>query len=373
MFEPIQVKFATETWSIEKLLKLFEQKRLNLSPRYQRNDIWSTARQGRLIETVQAGYPMPNFFVRLRSNEKFEMVDGQQRARTLLAYWSGSLADLSKLTLSPKVKSDPGCQPTLRSFLEYSLTVSVLDQSLSDKDVENFYVLVNSSGMRLNKPELRKAAFHDTRFLRLANEIASHPYFSDLALFTAASEERMNDVEFVSELLAFIDAGFTDKKEEVERLYKDDVSEAAAALLREKALATLERIASLNNDVPLQDTRYRQKADFYTLFAFLSNNKNLHLEMLKYCYQILLRLAPHIRPSQDRCEPLFNYALNCVSQSHLKTAREARNSLLEELFLNTADIPNKTQAEIAKYFGLGDDGFTKKWGSLLFKLEVLEH
>jgi hypothetical protein len=300
------------------------------------------------------------------------MVDGQQRARTLIAYWNGDLTDASKVTLTEKLKSDPEIQPILRSFLKYALTVTVLDRSLSDKDVETFYVLVNSSGMRLNKPELRKAEFHDTRFLKLANEIANHPYFGDLALFTAASEGRMNDVEFVSELLAFLDAGFSDKKEEVERLYQADISAPEASILRGKALRTLERIALLNKDVPLQDTRYRQKADFYTLFAFVSKNDNMPAEMLKHCYQILLRLAPHIRPSQERCEPLFNYAINCVSQSHLKTAREARNALFEELFLNTGDAPNKTQSDIAKYFCFGDEGYIRGWGSLLFRLEALE-
>lgn len=372
MFEPIEVKFATEQWTIGVLVKLFEHKQLNLSPRYQRNDIWSLTAQRRLIETVQRGYPMPNFFVRRRPRDRFEMVDGQQRARTLIGYWNGDFADKSKLTLTKEVKANPDFAVAIKSFSSYMLAICILDSSLSDAEVENFYVIVNSTGMRLNKPELRKAEYYDTRFLRLSTDVANHPHFGDLDLFSTQSEERMNDIEFASELLTFLKCGFTDKKEQVEQLYESDIPEHECETLKERAIATLAKIVALNDEVPLRDTRFRQKADFYTLFAFVSRNRDIGVELLKYCYQILLRLAPHIRPSQEECEPLFTYAINCVSQSHLKKAREARNALFEALFLNRSDFPNATQRAIADYFEFGNEGFVKLSGSLLFRIECLE-
>ena len=314
---------------------------------------------------------MPNFFVRLRPNG-FEMVDGQQRARTLIGYWNGEFSDKSKVTLTKEIKANPEFTSAIASFETYPLSVCILNKSLTDSDVENFYVLVNSTGLRLNKPELRKAAYYDTRFLRLSTEIANDPLFGDLEIFTDKSEERMNDIEFVSELLTFLKFGFTDKKEQVDALYESDVSPKEADSLKGRALSTLERIQYLNAVVPINATRFKQRADFYTLFAFISNNSALVIEMLKYCYQILLRLSPHIRPSQEECEPLFTYAINCVSQSHLKKAREARNFFFETLFLNRTGTPSESQTAIAKYFGFAGEGFVKQWGFLLFRLEPLE-
>jgi hypothetical protein len=115
MFPPIEIHFSTDRWPISALLKLFSEKKINLSPRYQRNDIWSLSAQRRLIDTVQRGYPMPNFFVRLRPNG-FEMVDGQQRARTLIGYWNGEFSDKSKVTLTKEIKANPEFRSTIVSF-----------------------------------------------------------------------------------------------------------------------------------------------------------------------------------------------------------------------------------------------------------------
>ena len=83
MFAPILPKFRTESWPVRRLIDIYQQHRLDLNPHYQRNAIWTTSAQKKLIETVQHGYPIPNFFVRTRPEQKFEMVDGQQRGRTL--------------------------------------------------------------------------------------------------------------------------------------------------------------------------------------------------------------------------------------------------------------------------------------------------
>lgn len=372
MFSQISLKFTTEQWMISRLLETYNEKRINLSPHYQRNQIWSLAAQRRLIDTVQRGYPMPNFFVRALRSGGYEMVDGQQRARTLIGYWNGGFSDNSKVTLSDKLKSDAQSKRVVGTFASYPLSVCVLNPSVTDRDVEEFYVLVNSTGLRLNRPELRKAKYYETRFLELCTSVANDPLFEQLDLFSEKSADRMNDIDFVSELVTFLKFGFTDKKEMVDALYESDVSLEESRSLKSRAKETLQRINRLNDIVPIDATRFKQKADFYTLFAFVSMHPSLSAEVLDHSYQVFLKLSRHIRPSQEECEPLFTYAINCVSQSHLKKAREARNGLLEALFLNESNKPNDTQAAIAEYLRFGDEGYLKIAGFLLFRLQTLE-
>lgn len=371
MFDPISLKFTTESWTIAKLLKIYSDKRISLSPHYQRNPIWSLKAQRELIDTVQRGYPIPNFFVRLLPRNKYEMVDGQQRARTLIGYWTGGFSDASKLILSDEIKSDPKTLTEIESFTSYPLAICVLNKSVTDKDVESFYVLVNSTGLRLNRPELRKAEFYETRFLELCTALADDPLFEDLNLFSVKSTDRMNDIDFISELITFVKFGFTDKKEMVDELYKSDVTVRESNELKAKVQATLTRINRLNDIVPINVTRFKQKADFYTLFAFLSLHADAPPTVAQRAYHILLKLSPHIRPSQEECEPLFNYAINCVSQSHLKKAREDRNALFESLFTNKTNQPNEVQAAVADYFGFKGESYERIEGFLLFRLESL--
>jgi hypothetical protein len=206
----------------------------------------------------------------------------------------------------------------------------------------------------------------------LATELAGASAFEALSLFSDKSADRMNDIDFVSELMALLSFGFTDKKEKVDVLYASDISEAQYRDLKQRFEAALARIAKLDAIVPVNRTRFKQKGDFYTLFGFIANNPNLALKALEHIYNILLRLSPHIRPSQENCDPLLEYAVNCVTQSNSKKARESRNKLFDELFLNSSDQPNATQDAVAEYFALKSSDYEKVSSYLVFRLEALD-
>lgn len=87
------MKYDVKTWPIRRLVQLYEDGRLELSPPYQRNPIWPIKAQQRLIDTIEKGQPIPNLFLRQLDEKMFEIVDGQQRARTIITFHRGMLAD----------------------------------------------------------------------------------------------------------------------------------------------------------------------------------------------------------------------------------------------------------------------------------------
>jgi hypothetical protein len=176
----IKIKFRPIEFTIGELLKLEKSGKLNLTPHYQRNAIWTLKAQRQLIDTIVDGYPLPNFFFRITTGNRYEVVDGQQRCRAILAFWNGSFSTMDKLCLDTATKLLPAYQGFLESFQTYPLSVCILDKDIADQEVEAFYVLVNRSGLRLNVPELRKAEYYSTRFLALASELAGYPKFEAL-------------------------------------------------------------------------------------------------------------------------------------------------------------------------------------------------
>jgi hypothetical protein len=371
MFNVIRTRFTAEPWKIAHLLDLYKSDRLDLRPYYQRNSIWSVSNQKRLIDTIYKGHPIPNFFVRSLGGRKFEMVDGQQRSRSIVGFWNGEFQDSSHLLLTKEVKNDPRNAKSMESFLEYPLTVTLLDQSFTNSEIEEFYVLVNSSGMRLNRPELMKAEYYSTRFLKLATEVAGSPMFEQLNLFTDSSSERMNDIDFASELLALLVFGVTDKKLKVDELYANDITEPQYRELWKRTEGVLRRINKLNEITPLKSTRFKQKGDFYTLFGFVANHSDVDDAALARAYLTILKLSPHIRPSQEHCDPLMEYALNCVTQSNSKKAREARSAFFENMFLNKSRTPNEVQQAVVKYLELGNEAFHKDGDLLTLRHEAI--
>jgi len=221
---------------------------------------------------------------------------------------------------------------------------------MTDQETEAFYVLVNSSGVRLNRPELKKAEYYNTSFLKLCAHLAASSGFEALRLFSDRSAERMNDIDFVSELCASLIYGVTDKKEKVDELFEADIDEKQGKKLTDEARRIFALIGQVSPEVPISQTRLKQKGDFYTLFSFLHIHADYCHEQLVYLFRFMLTAMPHIRPSQEECDTFKRYALACVSQSNSKDARLERLSIFDDLFYNTGATLTNAQKDVIHYF-----------------------
>jgi hypothetical protein len=335
------MRYKNQSWKIAKLLDLIKEREINLSPEYQRNDIWSIKAQEKLLASIKKGWPLPNFFILEKSDNdyKYEMVDGQQRSRAIWAHEQGELKNKSNLDHS--------------AFLDYEINVTLLSDLNEDEKIEDFYTLVNSAGVKLNRPELNKATYYDSLFFKLAQELSQNETLVALDLFNSKTIDRMNDVEFILELLTTLEFGITDKKTKLDELLERDITEEQKANFIIKFESNLDKFKNMNQIKKLSTTRYKQKADFYSLFVFFNDVGDE--DLYTYIYKSLVILDPFIYPTQEECEPLREYAINCVSQSNGQIARDKRDKILRELFLNTQSQPNKTQEAILNFFDIEND------------------
>lgn len=333
------MEYSTEIWPAIKLIDLFDSDNLNLNPPYQRNSIWSVQAQKLLIDTIYQGMPIPAFFLQNKEDGKYDMVDGQQRTRSLIKYSRSDKGDQLGFDF------DSGL------LANYKIAVSILSKDLSIERVREFYVRVNRTGKRLERPELNKAEYFDTNFLKLVNQLSMSSDFQDLRIFRESDTKRMFDRDFVEELVAQVSHGITDKKKTVDAIYKRDISESQFEQLQAEFLDTIRIISQFDSIEKLSKTRYSQKNDFYTLFGLIANLKNiLSDEELNLIYQILVKISSGIRPSNDKCPILQEYAFNCVTQSNSKRARESRLSILTRIICNRNSNPNKAQDQILTFF-----------------------
>ncbi len=344
------MKFKIDFLTIQKLIDLYENDDLDLNPPYQRNEIWSMQSKKLLIDSIQIGFPLPNFFI-LEKNSKYEMVDGQQRSRTIIGYYKGFFPDKDDEFFDKE---------THKEFLNYKISVTYISDLDNSEAIENFYARVNSTGLKLNRPELNKAKYYDTRFLNLLETLSINHDFSDLNLFAEQSLARMNDIDFISEIVSQIKNGITDKKSGVDRLFENDINEEDFTKLSDRFKKVIGILKQFNDIYLIKKTRYKQKNDFYTLFGFINNNLNLKNDTFKYFYNVLVLIGEEISPSNDECESFKEYALHCVSQSNSKNAREERLKFFSELFLNKKNEPNAIQLDILKYFEIEKEPLQKK-------------
>jgi hypothetical protein len=329
------------------LVSLYEDGNLNLNPPYQRNSIWTLNSQKLLIDTLKRKWPLPTFFLQ-EKDKGFEMVDGQQRTRALLGY----IDPVNGFSDSNNLKYQEG------EFVDYNISIVTIPKETTVEEIREFYVRVNRSGAKLERPELNKAEYYNKKFLELSTELSEMIEFRELKIFSSANIRRMFDRDYVEEISALILKGPTDKKSTVDQLFKTDITDEEFSTVKATFTKIMEIAMFLNNEIPISETRFNQKNDFYTLFGILMKIKNLKNEDILGLYKVLIHISQEIRPSNDECQILKEYAENCVTQSNSKKARQRRQEILESLILNDSDQMTEEQSSVAKYYKL-DKGLTK--------------
>lgn len=359
------MEFSTQEWQIKDLIKVYKDKLLKLDPPYQRNFIWSKKDQNELIDSILIkGFPLPTFFLLALDDGSYEMVDGQQRTRTILAFYKSHYEINHQQSMFEEEKEQ---------FENYNLAITIINNLRENESIEEFYARVNKTGRKINKPELNKAEYFYTEFLDLNTEMAGYDKFQALSLFTENSVNRMNDIDFVSELIALIVFGNYEKKDKVDELYESDISAEQKRELTSIFKSIIDKIYELNGVYPLRKTRYRQRNDFFTLFGFILFHAEIEIYDLAEFYKILVLIADEISPSNNFCPPLREYAINCVSQSNQKQARDKRLRFFEELLLNTSNEPNTTQFQILEFYGIqGANGIQRINGFLTLNISKLK-
>jgi hypothetical protein len=370
------MKYEIIEWSIQDIIELYENNKLNLNPPYQRNDIWPVNTKKRLIESIKIGYPLPNFFLH-KKNETYDMVDGQQRTRTFMGYQKKIFPDINKMYFDETTD--------VKLFKEYKIFVCIITTENNESGtVEDFYYRVNKFGLKLNRPEIKRAEFFTSEFQVLIERIADNPQFDKLSLFSEQSLNRLSDLDFIAELLTIEKFGITDKKITVDRLYENEkITSEEIQKLEVAFYRTLDRIISLDKMYSINVTRYRQKNDFYTLYSYITKNDALISDdLLRYQYKILILIDEDIYPTNDKCWSFQEYANNCVSQSNSKRARLSRLEFFERILLNQEPNPLSkikvdeeseydVMADAIKYYNLIEVPLKKIEGFYLLDVDVL--
>jgi uncharacterized protein DUF262 len=155
--------------------------RIDTNPDFQRPAVWSLSQKQLLIDTILRGYDIPKLYWRKvsKSPEKYEVVDGQQRLRTVFEFHAGefSLArDADDIDGVVVAKMSYSLLPEdLRlGFDNYPLDVIVLSDTSEDEVREMFLRLQN--GTTLKAQEKRNAMSGKMR--AFIKDLSQHPFFS---------------------------------------------------------------------------------------------------------------------------------------------------------------------------------------------------
>ena len=174
---------------IQDIVNLQKSDELNLSPWYQRRSVWNPAQKSYLINTLLEKKPIPAIYIRHsldleKSKSIKEVVDGQQRTRTILGFCNDEFTAKHPSHLR-KVKFSQLNRDQQQHFLLTSIPVGFL-LGATDADVIDIFGRINSISKSLNAQEKRNAAYSgEMKQLCLQQSSSRITFWRNYIIFTA--------------------------------------------------------------------------------------------------------------------------------------------------------------------------------------------
>ncbi|HUC07126.1 MAG TPA: DUF262 domain-containing protein, partial [Solirubrobacterales bacterium] len=214
----MSIKPERSIYTANDLIAFREAQSLELTPRFQRREVWKTPARSFFIDTLLRGYPVPPIYIRItqskdRSRTVREVIDGQQRLRALLSFIDGEYALTNAVGDEWCGRTFDELTPDHQNLIkEFPFIFEVL-HGVSDSRVLDIFARLNTYSVPLNKQELRNGTYFGL-FKQVSYGLAyEHVEFWRVnRIFTEAAMARMLEVEMTSELLIVGLDGLQDKK-----------------------------------------------------------------------------------------------------------------------------------------------------------------
>lgn len=274
--------FDSRTYSVNDFLEWSNNNQLELSPKFQRRSVWSDTGRSYLMDTIVRGKPIPKVFIRQKLNihtrqSVREVVDGQQRLRTILSYLRDGFVINKKhhplfggLYFSQLGQVDDDIQANI---LNYEISADLL-VNMPDSEVLDIFGRLNSYSVTLNEQE-KINANHFGPFKTLSDKVAHkfNSFWIENKILSEAEVLRMADTTLTSDLIIAMNEGIKTKKniksyyDQYEKYYDYDVE-----LTEDKFSTVIDLIISIFGS-NLRSSEFRRIHIFYSLFTSI-----FHLE-----------------------------------------------------------------------------------------------
>jgi len=203
-FDPTLINILTKQMSLDTLIKRMREQEIDLSPDFQRAEVWKPAARSRLIESLLIRIPLPAFYMDATEEDHWLVVDGLQRLATLRDFVirkSMRLQDLEFLNDFQGFNIDDLPRQYQRRIEETQVTVYLIEKGTPGDVKFNIFKRINTGGLPLSAQEIRHALNQGavTAFLK---QLADSQEFQQ-ATYHGIDDKRMAARECVLRFMAF--------------------------------------------------------------------------------------------------------------------------------------------------------------------------
>lgn len=325
-----------ESLVIQELSNQYKSDELNLNPWYQRRSVWQTSQKAYLVNSIFEAKPIPTIYVRHsldveREKSIKEIVDGQQRLRAIFEYLDGAFT--ARHPAHKKRVKYSELTPTQRTKFRMSkLSIGYLIDA-DDSDVIDIFGRLNSVSKTLNAQEKRNAAYSGEMKQFCLQEAAGRVQFwRDTGVFSANDIARMEEVQFVSDLVLNMLQGLADfSAESLNTMYRKydegfDERDAIASRLE----TTFALLAGLDVKT-IRDTVFSRSPLFFSLCLLIDNvGRKLSRRRIEDAMHSVDTVFNSEKPLAERAAGEAAFLEACTASTQRIKSRKVRDDYLRQ-------------------------------------------
>lgn len=194
----------SNNYSVLEIIQMLDRKELIVNTNYQRGSgLWPDGPGSYFIETILENYPFPKIYMheymdRPSRGIRKEIVDGQQRIRTIIRFYKNELR-LRGESLYEGMRFNDLDDETQDRFLSYAVSVDVI-RNATHAEILQMFRRMNAYTLPLNEAEKRHSSFQGP-FKWFINQLADelNEFFVEFGVFTNRQIIRMSDAELLTD------------------------------------------------------------------------------------------------------------------------------------------------------------------------------
>ena len=196
-------------YTVDVLVKRMNSEEFYVPP-FQRRYVWSQTEASRFIESLLFGFPVPAVFLNREAKNRYLIVDGQQRLKTLQFFYAGTFSERkfrligvnSEFLGKTYAELAPEYQRRLSNAVIHSIIVQQ-DEPTNDGDSSIYLIFerLNSGGRPLFAQEIRTCVDHGP-FIELLHRLNTAKTWRKLY---GPQSRRLKDEELILRFLALHD------------------------------------------------------------------------------------------------------------------------------------------------------------------------
>lgn len=194
--------------------------KLTIQPEYQRNYIYADGKKDvAVIDSILKGYPLGLIYFTKIADDKFEVLDGQQRITSFGRFVTGKFA-IKDSNGIPRYFSG---LPKDKRDLILNTKLTIYECEGTESEIKEWFKTINIAGVPLNEQELSNA-IHSGPFVTLAKEEFSNSQNANIQKWSAYVSGNVNRQDYLRTALSWVSGGQIDAYMSKHR-YDDNINE----------------------------------------------------------------------------------------------------------------------------------------------------